>query len=792
MRKNKFVGKDLLFSPIYVILIGNYVWKQYSIAYENPIGDRVYAVGTPDFVALSWWDKQEFDSKLPEAEAVCRVSGSEEKTIVTFGDNILTGSLTLVDKEFFEVFPNYGLIDGSLYEFALKGHCLVSETFAKEILNYAHNDNLVVKGNEESVIGLMLRVDTYFQKDELVICGVYKDFKNTLMPQTDILANAEFDPFYSTEQLYPFSTIGQYGTLIKVAEGSDRETLEKHIHDVCRPNYDETFISEFVVYSLPELFFSNQQYVFKRGNKSLLQMLTVVVLLLLISAVFNYINLNLALSGHRAKEMATRRLLGASENSIVLKYIAESVLFTAICFSFALLLAISLIPMMNELLMSVSDVGNNWAYVPIQLGLTWRTLGVYLISIVLIGTLVGIAPALFSSRFEPIDVVRGTFRRRSKMLFSKVFIVFQNAISVLLIAMAILMEVQLKHMMNRPLNARSDGLYCLTFYVRDYTEIEPLVDRLTRIPQVRRVAYGAGFPGQMNMKFTFKKPDDERTNTQLIICTPDYFDMLGVKILTDYGTPKEGSVWMSKHLADEIQLSDSSLAYYGQRFRVNGAVSEFVGGVYDDIPTSEASAKNPAANSVIIISKADKILYGNGIMIEVDGDEREAADAIMKAYTEFVNEKDGTYVKPSQAGYISDVLNEQLTPVRMALRLLELFMVLSVMIALLGLLAMSAYFSGENTKSIAVRKVFGSDVFQETWRTVRDFMVLVGIAVVIGIPVAVWMAERYLSRYAYRIDGYWWIFVLAAVITVTIAFGSVIWQTLKAAKTNPAIELKKE
>ena len=74
----------------------------------------------------------------------------------------------------------------------------------------------------------------------------------------------------------------------------------------------------------------------------------------------------------------------------------------------------------------------------------------------------------------------------------------------------------------------------------------------------------------------------------------------------------------------------------------------------------------------------------------------------------------------------------------------------------------------------------------------KDYMVLVGIAVVIGIPVAVWMAGRYLSRYAYRIDGYWWIFVLAAVIAVAIAFGSVVWQTLEAAKTNPAIELKKE
>jgi hypothetical protein len=105
---------------------------------------------------------------------------------------------------------------------------------------------------------------------------------------------------------------------------------------------------------------------------------------------------------------------------------------------------------------------------------------------------------------------------------------------------------------------------------------------------------------------------------------------------------------------------------------------------------------------------------------------------------------------------------------------------------------MSTYFADENTKQIAVRKVFGSDVTRETWRNVRSYMILVGVACLVGIPVAVWMAGRYLSRYAYRIDGYWWIFVLAAVIAVAIAFGSVLWQTLKAAKTNPATELKKE
>ena len=785
----KFLSRNKLYTAIeavglvisiaFVILIGNYVWQQYSIAHENPIGDRVYAVGNDQYVALSWWDKAEFDAKIPEAEAVCRVSSRD--MVITIGESKVQGIMIQVDPEFFEIFPNYQLLEGNLEEYGLKGHCLISESFAR-------------KHFTGSPIGKQLSMENYFAGEEtFTVCGVYKDFSGTMMPPSDILSNPEYDAAYSSGRIHPFSTIGQYVTLIKVKEGTDREALAKKVEDICKEHYDSNFVKSTPIYTVPELYFNPEQWIFHRGNKSVLQMLLVVVLLLLASAIFNYVNLSLALSGKRAKEMATRRLLGAPQGSIIWKYIGESILFTAVCFALALLLSWALLPIMNELLLNVTtDTDNTWMYIPVTLGLSAGTVAAYALAIVLIGALAGIAPALFASRFAPIDIVRGTFHRRSKMMFSKVFIVFQNTVSVILIAMAILMEAQLGHMMHRPLNARSEGLYSLGFYARDYSEVEPLVDRLNRIPEVKRVAFGRGFPGQMNMELGFKAPDGTHHQTQVIACTPEYFEMLGLKVVKDFGTPRENSVWMSQSLANEIELSDTTMTYYAGKFQVNGINTEYVGGVFEDIPTSDATASDPTSNSAIIMAPAQSILYGNGLMIEVEGDKRTADKAIMEAYAAYSEEKNGTYVEPGQNGYIMDVLNRQLIPVKMALRLVELFMVLSVLIALLGLLAMSAYYSGENTKSIAVRKVFGSDVLRETRRTVKDYMVLVGIACIIGIPVSVWMAGKYLSRYTYRIENYWWIFVLAVVLTFAMAFGSVLWQTLKAAKTNPATELKKE
>ena len=105
---------------------------------------------------------------------------------------------------------------------------------------------------------------------------------------------------------------------------------------------------------------------------------------------------------------------------------------------------------------------------------------------------------------------------------------------------------------------------------------------------------------------------------------------------------------------------------------------------------------------------------------------------------------------------------------------------------------MSAYYADEKSRDIAVRKVFGGTVDTEAWRTIRDYMILVGIACIIGIPIAVYAAQEYLKDFIYKLEGYWWIFVLAVVITLGISLLAVLWQTLKAARTNPATELKKE
>ena len=786
----KFLSRNKLYTAIeavglvvslaFVILIGNYVYQQYSVAYGNPYRNRVYAVGNQDYMSLSWWDKAVFEDKLPEAEAVARISGSDYDGYIIHGDEqSVSAVITEADPEIFELFPSLTLIDGSMDEFRIKGHCLISESLA----NRAFNGDAIGKS-------LKIKYLTH-DKIESTVCGIFKDSKNSMMPCTEVMLNPEFDDMYVSQQ--PFSSIGQYMTLMKVSEGTDREQLAKKVEEVGLPNYGGSFVKAMPIYDLPEVYFNDEQWMFKQGNKSVLQMLTVVVVLLLISAIFNYINLNMALSGKRAKEMATRRLHGAEKSEIMMKYIAESVSFTAVCFALAFLLAYALLPMMNGLLRGVSGgtAGSPEQFVSICFEWSVGIVAAYALTVVVLGVLSGVAPAAIASRFEPIDVVRGTYRLKTKRVFSKVFIVFQNIVTIVLIAMALLMEVQMRHMMNRPINMRSEGLYVLKNWAKEYSDIVPLIDRLEKIPTVNAVGYGHDFAGKMNMGTSLTTPEGEKVGVQLILCDETYFNMLGLQVVEDFGV-RTNSVWMSRTLAEKLAICDSTASYYTRNMHINGSNPETVGGIYEDIPTRSAAASEPNQYSAIIIARDEDLVWGLGVMVDVSGDYKAAEKAILQAYADYSKEKNGTYVEPAENGYVCDLNNETLKPAKMAMRLLELFMALSVLISLLGLIAMSTYYSGQNTKSIAIRKVFGSDVNRELWRTVKDYMILVGIAAIIGAPVAVWLCGKYLERFAYRIEHYGWIIVVAVVVTMVLAFLSVLWQTLRAAKTNPAEALKKE
>ena len=800
----KFLSRNKLYTAIetvglavslaFVILIGSYVVQQYEMAHESPQWKRTFVLGSDEFLGLTYWDKEELEMNIPEVHAATHVAMLWQP-LIRQDDQLLQCSGMEADADFFKVFPEYHLVEGSAEDFVGKDDVLISESLARKIADQVGNDSSVTPGLTGSLIGSVIKVDD----SDRTIKGVFANFDGTFFMPYDIITHISGS--WAAGQERSFGSIGNYITWFCTREDADPDDVRVKVSALLHKNYDPIWSAEKVnawkAYRMDEAFFAtgNSNGLTRQGSAQMLRLLTVVVLLLLLSAIFNYVNLSLALTGKRSKEMATRRLLGADKTGILWKYIGESVAFTAVCFAAALLLADLLAPMMNSLVSTADPdelmLGMGDTSVRLSFMITPGYILAYIAGILVLGVVNGLLPAFAASHYQPIDVIKGTLRRRNKMVLSKVFIVVQNVLSVFLIALALLMEVQMRHMLTRPMHAATENRYYIEYSAQNLDQMKLFKDKVEQLPFVTKAGVGRGIPGLINMTMGIKVDEEHRVDMPVIVCDSTYFKLLGLEVEEDFGHPLTHSLWMSRSAFNAAAVSDTSTVF-PRRINMNGAQPEFIGGVVTDFPTRPASESSQNPNGGVIVTRAEELRYSNCMLIGTTGEDESFDKAIRQAYREYRLETSGVEEPAWRYGFVRDINKKMLAPVRRTLRLVELFAVLAMLISMLGLLAMSTYFADENTKQIAVRKVFGADVNSETWRNVRSYMLLTGIACAIGIPLAVWATRVYLERFAYRVENYGWVFVMAVIISLAIAFGTVLWQTLKAARTNPAVELKKE
>ena len=619
----KFLSRNKLYTAIeavglavslaFVILIGSYVVQQYEVAHESPQWKRTFVLGTNEFLGLTYWDKEELEMNIPEVDAATHAAMLWQP-LIRQGNELLSCAGMETDADFFKVFPQYHLVEGSAEDFVGKDDILISESLARK---------LSVDG--DNPIGKVINVDD----SKRTIKGIYADFDGTFFMPYDIITH--ISGTWAAEGERNFGSIGNYTTWFRVREDADPADVWNKVSALLHKNYDPIWSSEKVnawkAYRMDEAFFTtgNSNGLTRQGNARMLRLLTIVVLLLLLSAIFNYVNLSLALTGKRSKEMATRRLLGAGKTGILWKYIAESVAFTAVCFATALLLADLLAPMMNSLV-STSDpdelmLGMGDTSVRLSFMLTPGYILAYLAGILVLGSICGLLPAIVASRYQPIDVIKGTLRRRNKMVLSKVFIVVQNVLSVFLIALALVMEVQMRHMLTRPMHAATDNLYYIEYSAQNYDAMKLFKDKVEALPFVTKAGVGRGIPGLINMTMGIKVDEEHHVDMPVILCDSSYFKLLGLEVEEDFGHPLTHSLWMSRSAFNAAAVSDTSTVF-PRRINMNGAQPEFIGGVVADYPTRPASESSQNPNGGVIVTRAEELRYANCMLIGTTGEDR--------------------------------------------------------------------------------------------------------------------------------------------------------------------------
>ena len=760
----KFLSRNTLYTAIeavglivslaFVIIIFCYTWQQLAITREAPDYKRLYALtdGKEWIYALPG-EMAVVQDRVPDVEAAGRIN--MYGTAAYFNGQRAPGNPDVyeIDQEIFEFLPQT-FLSGDEKVLLDRNQVILGETYAKKLSpDMDPVGKTLIVLNDTCVIGGIIRVPEHSILKE---GDIYRAFKEPDAPSTS-----------------PY-TIPVDLVFIRLREGADHQAVRTLIDTVVvkefARNYSVNKPERSMTIPFKDLYFKKGNNVTKSGNATLVYVLIAVGILLLASALFNYINLSVALAGKRSKEMAIRSTLGESGGRIRWRYISESILFVAVCLALAWLLAKALEPLFNRYM--AGEVGLEVSVSPLYLG-------AYALIAILIGLLSGLIPAWITSRYNPVDVIKGEQRRQTKTLFSKVFIIIQNVITVALISLALVMELQYKHLADMPIGADLEGLY----FVDSGTVGK---DVLAAKPYIDKMGTSNSYPGGVNMQLQ-TTVEGQKMNIGILQCDEDAFGLFGFGIVKDFGTPRKNSMWLSESAASIFSLDEDN-PVLPETFKLFMGDAH-VGGIIKDFAIKGPS--QVAGNQIGVVSIEDLSL-NSSVVLKLNRFDSEVMEELKEIGRAESIRLTGSEEYTNTYGLIPELIEKSMEQTRNFISLIEIFMALATLISLLGLVAMSAYYARMQTRDIAVRKVFGGSVATETGRSVKEYMVLVGIAVLIGIPVAIFLAERYLRQFWYRIEGYGWVFVVGAVIAILISFLAVLWQTLKAAKTNPAVELKKE
>ncbi len=767
IKKNKLYGAinlvGLTVSMAFVLLLAVYVQRQLSTDTFQENADRIYVIANEDNVTMGYWLDKHLKNNFPEIEKGCCVANIASAAAFNINGERVYGSTMAADSTFFEMF-SYDLVEGNKADWRVsQDRCMVSREFAN-----AHF-------GDKDPLGQIISFN-YEGSFQLTVCGVYEDFGNSILKAPDVLIRGDLMPKINSSHDEFMSNAGGGICFVMAYPGADLQARHSDILDWCEENFwvYKSQYNKVRIIPLRDMYFLNEGIRYgsdtiQFGNRSFVNLLLAMCILLLAFAVLNYINMTTALTGFRAKEMATRRLVGADKRSIFFKVISESTLICGISMLLAILLAEALAPTASRILEYQVSVFK--AVTPVNILLV---LGFILV----LGILAGIVPALLIQKAQPIEIVRGTLRLKTKRVYSKVIIVVQNVVAVVMLVSALTIGLQIRHMVSADLGYNTKDILVVDNAFGQTGQIRPLLDKWREEPCVEEVGQGDGIPLGGTNNWTMEMPDGHWVSFQQIQGDDKYFDILGLKVKQDNHQPNKW--WLNEYAFKQIGIEETATEFQTAQ---NGTRS--IGGIYYDFKIRPLEQDQSAA-----------MIYNRGenpdddypwiLLVKTTGDQAAAKKRVEAIAAE---------VFPGRlfgAQYIEEMIEDGFADESRVLNIVLIFTLLSILVSALGLFAMSSYYMQQEIRSVSVKKVFGADYSGVLKELVLSFMKMVGIAFVIGVPIAWFIMSRWLSGYGHRINLYWWIFVVAGLIVALIAIASVLYQSIKTARTNPAEALKKE
>ena len=771
----KFISHNKLYTAIEVvgmavaiacvIFIGNFVIDDYQTDRAIKDEDRTYVCENDGYLSMTYPIKDILRDKYPEITDMCRLMSTKSLNGVNMklkvnGDSTQQNAI-VTDDNFFKFFP-VQLTVGDKDKVLLGHSILLSQSAARKYFD------------DDAPLGKTITLDVNGNKMDVSVTGVFDDFKNTILPQPEIIYNLE-----CIKQMYP--TLIHEGnstvtTFFKLTANADAESVEAKIVNTLKKEeylFLNGFTKEFRLVKYNDIPKCDNILVWDPFQNIIdpdfVNVFIAIGLLLLIFSIMNYVSLTVAQSGFRAKEMATRRLLGASNVGIIMRYLGEALLLTMLSSLIAIMIVLWFLPYLNIL------VGKDIS--PFADGVWQLELIFVILFIIVLAFFSGIIPALLVSRYNPIDIVRGVFGRTSKMTLGRILITIQALVAFVTITMAIVMQMQLKHMISKPMGYERDNI--ISVKTPAYSDL--YINELKQLPCVDKIGFVLNVPMSTGATTATFNINGEKYMVELYYGDTAAFDILGFKPFTKLGDPTTNSLWLTESAARLIKF-DSSVPM--NEFNICGVIKDFRKGSVANITDN----REPIIYYVIENEGGRNFSTVRTMIIKVKGDEDEALRQIKQFYDKH----------PSSTGAERNVrtFNEQNESLygkeSRNLFLLSVFCLIIMLLTALAMIAMSTYYVRQHTKETAIRKIMGCDRLHLFVSTSSKFLKLILAAIIIGTPIAWYAADKWLMSYSYRIDNNALPYIIAAVIISLVAILSITWQLVRLINTQPVNSLKKE
>jgi ABC-type antimicrobial peptide transport system permease subunit len=625
---------------------------------------------------------------------------------------------------------------------------------------------------KQNAIGKIFKVD---RKYDMKVTAVFEDVPLNSSMRFDFIL--DFERYAQEREWMKNWGNSTNQTFIKLHASASPETVNEKLAKLFAKNCEGCFITPFLhAYKDLRLFGNYKNGKQDGGRIEYVRAFSVVAIFILLIACINFMNLATARSATRSREVGVRKVIGAQRSSLVIQFIGEAVLISFI----SLLLAITFVELGLPFFNMITEKN-------ITLHLSDPIILTGLLSItILTGVLAGSYPAFVLSSFQPISVLKGNkVSLLSGAGLRKSLVVFQFAISAVLISGSIMVNEQIQYIRNKNLGFDRKNIITSSLWGSIGKNIEAYKIEAMRHPGVISISTAQHNPFDVQNSTTDPiwpgKQKGEEKSFRVITSDADFIPTLGMKLITGRNFSGQSKADTSNYIINEaaakaMGLKDpvgTPLEMWFGKGQIIGVVKDFHNQNFRD-----------AIEPLIFTYYPDNSWR---IFIRLDSKNIEQSLAhLEKVHKKFED------VFPFDYSFLDKQFEDQYRAENTTGRLSIFFMVIAIFISCLGLFGLASFTAERRTKEIGVRKVLGASIPNLITLLCADFTKLIIVSLCVGIPIAYYLTTIFLDQYIFHTELNGWVFVITGLAILTIALITVIYQSAKAAWVNPVNSLRND